>query len=113
MANRNLRVKCRSFQAADRNPPLFMSTLDPTPVVPGNFLLRLFFIVVYLLILSVIRFVLWGVLLVQMVFHLFTGRVNAGAQKTGQTISEYIYRIWLFLSYNTNERPFPFRSWRR
>lgn len=81
---------------------------DPTEVDPGNFLVRLLLVAAYFLILFVIRFVLWGVLLVQLLSHLLIGRANPGAQRLGQAVAEYIYRIWLFLTYSTHERPFPF-----
>jgi hypothetical protein len=90
-----------------------MSSLEPsTPVgvEPGNFFGRLFYIIVFLIILGFVRFVLWGVLLVQMLLHLIGARPNANAQKAGQVVAEYIYRIWLYLSYNTDEKPFPFNS---
>lgn len=87
-----------------------MSEFEPVKIDPGHFFVRLLYILVYLAILAVVRFVLWGVLLVQMVSHLVGMAPNRGAQKAGQVISEYIYKIWLFMSYNTNERPFPFRS---
>jgi hypothetical protein len=89
-----------------------MSTLESSVIDPGNFFVRLFFMAVYFLILSVVRFILWGVLLVQILYHLFGGGVSPGAQRIGQAVSEYVYRIWLFLTYNTNERPFPFANWK-
>ena len=88
-----------------------MSSLQPiTPVSgdPGNFFSRLFYIVVFVIILGIVRFVLWGVLLVQMLLHIVGARPNANAQKAGQVVAEYVYRIWLYLSYNTDEKPFPF-----
>ncbi len=85
-----------------------MSSIEPPVVEPGNFFVRLFFIIVYMIILSVVRFLLWGVLLVQMVLHLFGAGPSPRAQKLGQTIAEYVYRIWLYLSYNTDDKPFPF-----
>ncbi|MEY2697798.1 MAG: hypothetical protein RL333_1936 [Pseudomonadota bacterium] len=87
-----------------------MSDFEPRDIDPGHFFVRLFYILVYLAILAVVRFVLWGVLLIQMVCHLIGMSPNRGAQKTGQVVSEYIYKIWLYLSYNTDDRPFPFRK---
>lgn len=87
-----------------------MSDFESRDIDPGNFFVRLFYMLVFLAILAVVRFVLWGVLLIQMVCHLIGMAPNRGAQKTGQVVSEYIYKIWLYLSYNTDERPFPFRK---
>ena len=77
-------------------------------MAPGNFFVRLFYIVVYIIILGIVRFVLWAVLLVQMVLHLVGAKPSVKAQKTGQAVADYIYRVWLYLSYSTDEKPFPF-----
>ena len=82
--------------------------MEPSVVEPGNFFARLFYIVVYIIILGIVRFVLWAVLLVQMVLHLVGATPSVKAQRTGQAVADYIYRVWLYLSYNTDEKPFPF-----
>ena len=74
----------------------------------GNFLLRLFYILVYLVILGVVRFVLWGILLVQLLYHLVGAPPNASAQRLGQRVAGYIYQIWLYLTYSSDSKPFPF-----
>ena len=85
-----------------------MFSMEPSVVAPGNFFVRLFYIVVYIIILGIVRFVLWAVLLVQMVLHLVGAKPSVKAQKTGQAVADYIYRVWLYLSYSTDEKPFPF-----
>ena len=82
--------------------------MEPSVVEPGNFFVRLFYIVVYIIILGIVRFVLWAVLLVQMVLHLVGAKPSVKAQKTGQAVADYIFRVWLYLSYSTDEKPFPF-----
>ena len=82
--------------------------MEPSVVEPGNFFARLFYIVVYIIILGIVRFVLWAVLLVQMVLHLVGATPSVKAQRTGQAVADYIYRVWLYLSYSTDEKPFPF-----
>ena len=88
----------------------YMSSTESGHHGSGNFFVRLFYIVVYVIILGIVRFLLWGVLLVQIVMHLIGAAPNAGAQRLGQRVADYIYRIWLYLSYNTEEKPFPFNS---
>ena len=87
-----------------------MSTLAPEPVDSGNFFVRLFYIVSYVIILGIVRFALWGVLLIQMVLHLIGASPSPTAQRVGQSVADYVYRIWLFLSYNSQEKPFPFNG---
>ncbi|MDD1650675.1 MAG: DUF4389 domain-containing protein [Methylococcaceae bacterium] len=85
-----------------------MSSIEPEHIDFGNFFVRLLYIVSYVIILGIVRFILWGVLLVQMVLHLFGASPSPSAQRVGQNVADYIYRIWLYLSYNTDEKPFPF-----
>jgi len=87
-----------------------MSSIEPDSFEPGNFFVRLIYIVVYVVILGIVRFVLWGVLLVQIAMHLIGAQPSSGAQRVGKSVADYIYRIWLYLSYNTNDKPFPFNS---
>ena len=79
-------------------------------VDPGHFFVRLFYIVAYLAIISVVRFVLWGVLLIQVGLHLIGSGPHPGVQRLGGAVADYVYRVWLYLTYNSNERPFPFRA---
>jgi hypothetical protein len=85
-----------------------MSSIEPSNFESGNFFIRLFYIVVYMLILSIVRFVLWAVLLVQLFLHVIGAEPSQRAQKIGQVVADYVYRIWLYLSYSTNSKPFPF-----
>ena len=87
-----------------------MSTIEPETVDYGNFFVRLLYIVSFVIILGIVRFVLWGVLVLQMVLHLFGASPSPSAQRMGKDVAEYVYRIWLYLSYNTDEKPFPFNG---
>lgn len=69
-----------------------------------RFLLMVFFIVM----LGVVRFVLWAILLVQFLSHLTAGKVHPSVTRAGASVADYVYRIWLFLTYNTEMTPFPF-----
>jgi hypothetical protein len=85
-----------------------MASMEPNAVEPGNFFVRLFYIVVYIIILGIVRFALWAVLLVQVLLHIVGAKPSVRAQRMGQVVADYIYRIWLYLSYSTDEKPFPF-----
>lgn len=82
---------------------------DATVFDPGNFFVRLFYIVAYLAIIGFVRFILWGVLLVQLGLHLIGSGPHPAVQRLGWLVSDYVYHVWLYLTYNSNERPFPFR----
>ena len=60
---------------------------------------------------GIARFVLLATVLLQVLFTLFTGRNNAPLKATGKDLAVYIYEIFMFLTFNSEERPFPFRGW--
>lgn len=70
--------------------------------------LRLFFILVMVLLYGVSRVVVGAVVVVQFFWLLFTGETNTRLQQLGQTLATYTYQIVLFLTFNTEQRPFPF-----
>ncbi len=57
------------------------------------------------------KFVQWGINLIallQAAFVLFKGEKNPQATKIGQQLAQYSFDIMQFLTYNSEERPFPF-----
>jgi len=65
----------------------------------------------FAVILGLVRILLWAVVLLQIVSNLMTGSENTNVLKLGRTLALYVYRILLFLTYNTDEMPFPFSDW--
>lgn len=70
--------------------------------------LRLFFMFVVILLYSVSRVVVSAVVMLQFFWLLFTGETNKKLQNFGQALATYTYQIILYLTFNTEERPFPF-----
>jgi Flp pilus assembly protein TadB len=70
--------------------------------------LRLFFMFVVVLLYSVSRVVVSLVVLLQFFWVLFTGETNKPLEKFGQSLATYTYQIIRYLTFNTEERPFPF-----
>lgn len=70
--------------------------------------LRLFFMLVMALLYSVSRLVIGVVVLLQFFWVLFTGKTNEQLLKFGQSLATYTYQIVRYLTFNTEERPFPF-----
>lgn len=50
-------------------------------------------------------------MLVQFLFSLFTGKANSALLELGSSLSKFIYQALEFLTYNTEEKPFPFADW--
>ena len=70
--------------------------------------LRLFFMLVVILLYWVARLVVGMVVLLQFFWVLFTGETNKSLEKLGQSLATYTYQIIRYLTYNTEELPFPF-----
>lgn len=73
--------------------------------------LRVVFMVLFALILQVAAAVMWVVVVLQFLFSLFAGETNANLRKFGHSLATFIYQTWQFLSYNTEEKPYPFQDW--
>jgi hypothetical protein len=70
--------------------------------------LRLFFMFVVILLYSVSRVVVGVVVLLQFFSVLFTAETNKPLVTFGQSLATYTYQIVRYLTFNTEQRPFPF-----
>ena len=70
--------------------------------------LRLVFMIVMVLLYGVSRVVVSAVIVLQFFHVLFTGRTNPQLLKFGESLASYTYQILLYLTFNTDVRPFPF-----
>ncbi len=70
--------------------------------------LRLFFIFVFIAIYSVSRIIISAVIISQFFFVLIAGKRNERLNELGQGLATYTYHIILYLTFNTEVRPYPF-----
>jgi hypothetical protein len=70
-------------------------------------LFMVFFIVVY----SVSKFLVIGFALFQLITILMTEKPNIQVLRFTQGLSLYIYQITQFVTFNTEVKPFPFSVW--
>lgn len=66
------------------------------------------FMVLFAIISWLAKWVVNIVALLQFITLLITGRTNASVLPFGQNLSTYLYQITLFLTFKTEEMPFPF-----
>ena len=66
------------------------------------------FMVVFSIISGVAKLIVTLVAIFQFVTLLFTGQINKAVIPLGQNLSTYLYQITLFLTFKTDEMPFPF-----
>jgi uncharacterized protein DUF4389 len=72
---------------------------------------RIFFMLIYTVIVGLVRILLWAVILLQVASTLLTGQCNQNILSFGKTLAAYLYHILLFLTFNTERLPFPFSDW--
>ncbi len=73
--------------------------------------LRGVFILIFAVIYSVTEIVMWFVVLFQFIATLFSGNTNDRLLTFGAQLSTFIYQILQYVTYNSDERPFPFAPW--
>ena len=72
---------------------------------------RVLYMLLFALAYTVAEFILIAVAVVQVLFKLITGEINENLLGLGKQTSRYIYDVMLFLTFNTEEKPFPFAPW--
>ncbi len=72
---------------------------------------RIMFMLLFMLIDSLVKMLLWLVVFTQTGSVLLTGAVNANILEFGYGLATYHYRITLFLTFNSEQLPFPFTEW--
>lgn len=72
---------------------------------------RIFFMLVFAVIIGLVRILLWAVILLQVVSTLLTGSCNRNVLTFGKNLSIYLYHILLFMTFASDQLPFPFADW--
>lgn len=73
--------------------------------------LRLVFMLLFAALLQVASLVVSIVVILQFLFSLITGQDNKNLRDFGAAVTEYIHQSLKFLTYNSEEKPFPFSDW--
>lgn len=73
--------------------------------------IRVVYMILFAVIFNIAEFVIAVVTVVQFLSRLFTGNVIEHLQAFGQGLGTYINEIIVFLTYHTDDMPFPFAPW--
>ncbi|MFQ5356294.1 MAG: DUF4389 domain-containing protein [Mariprofundaceae bacterium] len=73
--------------------------------------MRLPFMLLFGIIYWVVEIILIAVILFQFLFKLFAGNTNDRALSLGGQLSTFVYQMLNYLTFNTEERPYPFSDW--
>ncbi len=68
---------------------------------------RFLFMVISSILMSLANFVGTVVVVLGFLWVLFTGEINKQLREVGQSLASYIYEIIRYLTFNSDERPFP------
>ena len=68
---------------------------------------RFLFMLISCVLFSVAMFAGTVIVLLGFFWVLFSGEVNQQIRETGQSLAAYIYNICRYLTFNTDQRPFP------
>ena len=72
---------------------------------------RFVHMILFLIIARVTEIVLVVVVIIQVGFTFITGSRNERLLRSGGQLSSYLYRIFQYLTYNIEEKPYPFSDW--
>jgi hypothetical protein len=73
--------------------------------------LRGLFIILFAVIYGIAEVLLTAVVVFQFFATLFTGETNARLRAFGLSLAAFIYQIVSFVTFNSDEKPFPFGPW--
>ena len=73
--------------------------------------MRLLFMILFIALWSISRVVVFAVVVLQFFWVLIGGETNSRLAEFGQSLATYSYQIVLYLTFNTEEQPFPFSDW--
>lgn len=73
--------------------------------------LRLLFMVLFVALWSITRLVVFAVILLQVLFLLFSGKRNERLAGFGASLAIYSYELVAYLTFASEDQPFPFSDW--
>lgn len=73
--------------------------------------LRGLYMILFLIFYSVAKVIIFAVIAFQFVLSLLTGKTNEKLVVLGQSLSTYLYQILMFLTFNSEQYPYPFSDW--
>ena len=77
----------------------------------ANTWIRGAYMLLFGLLLVAARLIISIVVVVQFLFVLFAGSDNDNLRNLGQGLGKWVYQTLMFLTFNNQEKPFPFDEW--
>jgi len=76
-----------------------------------SILLRILWMLLFIVVWQVAEIVLGVVVLVQLVYRLFYGAPSLSMMSFGDSLSQFLAQIGRFGTFNTDQKPWPFADW--
>ncbi len=73
--------------------------------------LRLLFMIFFCALWTISRVVVLAVIVLQFFWVLIAGETNSRLAELGRSLATYTYQIVMYLTFNSEEHPFPFSDW--
>jgi len=73
--------------------------------------MRGLYIIIFSVFYAIAEIVLFATVLFQFLLTLFTANTNLRLLTLGQSLSAYIYQICLYITFNSDQLPYPFGAW--
>lgn len=73
--------------------------------------LRALYMLLFIVIFTVARCIVWIIVAVQFLMTLFTNNLHKKTLEFSEHLNTYIHQLLSFLTYNSETKPYPFTSW--
>lgn len=73
--------------------------------------IRLIYMLIFAVLLHLAGLVMWVLCALQFIFSLLTGKDNGNLRSLGSSIATFVHQALNYVSYNTENKPFPFAPW--
>ncbi len=73
--------------------------------------MRVLYMAIFVIIFNIVEFLIAALVIFQILVLLFTGEKNRRLLGLGGMLSNYAYRMLRYLTFNSEDKPFPFADW--
>ncbi len=73
--------------------------------------MRGLYMLLFILVYGLVEFLIILVMIFQFFSIVLSGNTNTQLLKFGQNLAAYVYQIIIFLTFNSEQLPFPFSAW--
>ena len=86
-------------------------TENKVPFASSDTWIRFAYMALFTVLLLAARLVISILVIVQFVLVLFSGKDNENLRNLGQGLGKWVYQTIMFLTFNSENKPFPFDEW--